>query len=74
MDQHLKSELIKSYRKRYQRATKRDKTEIINRIVEATGSYRKHVVGSFGKPSSRKPPRYRERGFPIQQVLKEVAG
>ena len=37
MDQHSKSELIRVYRKRYSRATKREKTRIIDTVIEATG-------------------------------------
>jgi hypothetical protein len=49
MDQHSKSELIKSYRKRYQRASKKDKTRIINAIVEATGYCRKHIIRAMAQ-------------------------
>ncbi len=44
MDQHSKSELLRSYRKRYERASKREKTSIIDTIIEATGYCRKHVI------------------------------
>ena len=44
MDQHSKSELLRSYRKRYERASKKEKTSIINSIVDATGYCRKHVI------------------------------
>lgn len=49
MDQHSKSELLKSYRKRYERASKREKTEIITRVTDATGYSRKHVIRAFNK-------------------------
>lgn len=49
MDQHSKSELIKSYRKRYERATKREKSEIITRIADAAGYSRKHIIRAFNK-------------------------
>ncbi|MEN6370654.1 MAG: transposase [Armatimonadota bacterium] len=44
MDQHSKSELLASYRKRYKKASKNGKNQIINIIVDATGYCRKHVV------------------------------
>lgn len=44
MDQHSKAELITVYGKRYVRATRREKTRVINSIAEATGYSRKHVI------------------------------
>jgi len=44
MDQHSRSELLRSYRKRYERASKKEKTNIINAVVDATGYCRKHVI------------------------------
>lgn len=44
MDHHSKSELLRSYGKRYERASKKEKTIIINAIVDATGYCRKHVI------------------------------
>ena len=44
MDQHSKAELIKSYRKRYKKADKKDKSRIISVIVDATGYSRNHVI------------------------------
>lgn len=48
MDQHSKSELIKSYSRRYKKALKRDKTRI-DTIVEATGYCRKHVIRAMAQ-------------------------
>lgn len=44
MDQHSKSEMLRSYRKRYQKASKKDKITIIDTIIDATGYSRKHVI------------------------------
>lgn len=44
MDQHSKSELLRSYRKRYQKASKKEKSKIISVIIDATGYNRKHVI------------------------------
>jgi hypothetical protein len=44
MDQHSKYELLASYRRRYKKASKKDKNQIINIIVDATGYCRKHVI------------------------------
>jgi|GEM_PF-653746 hypothetical protein len=49
MDQHSKSELIRSYRKRYERSLKREKSQIISQIVDATGYCRKHVIRALNK-------------------------
>jgi hypothetical protein len=55
MDQHSKAELIKSYAKRYRRATKSEKGHIISQIVDATGYSRKHVIMALG--SGRRVPK-----------------
>jgi len=44
MDQHSKAELIRSYRKRYLKASKKEKGRIITQITDATGYDRKHVI------------------------------
>lgn len=44
MTRHAKAELLKHYRKRYQRAAKREKTQILNTVVETTGYTRKHAI------------------------------
>ncbi len=60
MDQHSKSELIRSYRKRYRKATKREKTQIISQIVDATGYCRKHVIRALNR-DLEVPKRIRRR-------------
>lgn len=52
MDQHSRSELIASYRKRYRRSAKREKGQIINVIVDATGYCRKYVIRALNKDVS----------------------
>jgi hypothetical protein len=44
MDQHSKSEMLRSYRKRYHRASKKEKIAIIDTIIDATGYSRKHII------------------------------
>lgn len=44
MDQHSKCELIASYRKRYKKYSKKEKSQIICAIIEATGYCRKYVI------------------------------
>ena len=55
MDQHSKSELIKSCKKRYRKAGKKEKVRIISLIVEATDYCRKHVVMALN--SDRRVPK-----------------
>jgi hypothetical protein len=47
VDQHSKAELIKTYRKRYRRAAKGEKSRIVDTIIESTGYCRKHVIRSL---------------------------
>lgn len=44
MDQHSKSEMLRSYRKRYLKASKKEKIAIIDTIIDATGYSRKHII------------------------------
>lgn len=44
MDQHSRSELIASYRRRYKKSSKKEKSRIVNAIIDATGYCRKHVI------------------------------
>src|SRR3990170_2832559 len=75
MDQHSKAELIKAYRKRYRRATKAEKTRIIDAVVEASAYSRKHVIYALNQDriipkrvSRRRSSRYQ----PIIETLKQV--
>ena len=75
MDQHSKSELIRSYRKRYERASKRDKTQIINSIVDASGYARKHVIRALNRNldvPQKVRRRKRSRYARLYQTLKYV--
>jgi len=49
MDQHSKSELLRTYHKRYRKASKKEKTQIINTIIDAAGYCRKHIIRAFNK-------------------------
>jgi hypothetical protein len=75
MDQHSKSELVKSYRKRYKRASKKDKTAIISSIVDATGYCRKHVIRALNEelPVPRRISRSRASRYAhLYETLKYV--
>lgn len=75
MDQHSKAELVKAYRKRYSRATKGEKTKIIDSITEATGYCRKHVIRALrqSRPIPKKVSRRRTSRYePIADLLKQV--
>jgi hypothetical protein len=49
VDQHSKAELVKTYRKQYKRATKGDKSRIIDTIIETTGYCREHVIRALNR-------------------------
>lgn len=55
MDQHGKAELIRALRKEYARASKREKSRIIDQLVSATGFSRKHAIARFN--DSAAPPK-----------------
>jgi hypothetical protein len=44
MDQHSKSEILRSYRKRYQQSSKKEKMAIIDAIIDLTDYNRKYVI------------------------------
>lgn len=52
MDQHSKSELIASYRRRYKKCSKKEKGHIISAIVDATGYCRKYVIQAMNADAS----------------------
>jgi hypothetical protein len=49
MTQQAKAEIIKHYRKSYRRATKGEKSRIINIIAESTGYSRKHIIHALNE-------------------------
>jgi hypothetical protein len=75
MDQHSKAELIKSYRKRYRKARKKDKSCIISQIVDATGYSRDHAIRALN--SSRDIPKRvtrtrKSKYSSISETLKKI--
>jgi len=75
MDQHPKAELINSYRKRYRKAGKTDKSRIISQIVEATGYCRKHVIMSLNgdRHVSKRVTRNRKSKYAcVLQALRKI--
>ena len=75
MTRQAKFELVRHYRKRYERASKQEKVQILDTLTEATGYSRKHAIALLNrrasptKPARRsKPSRYAR----IYQALKYV--
>lgn len=65
MDQHSKSQLIASYHRRYRKCSKKEKSQIISAIVDATGYCRKYVIQALNaevripkKVTRTRPSRY----------------
>ncbi len=75
MTHKVKIELVRRYGKRYRRAGKREKSQILNTITEATGYSRKHAIALLNRPTysakstkRSKPSRYAH----IYQTLRYV--
>ena len=75
MTHQAKVEVLKHYRKLYQKAAKGEKNRIVDVIVEATGYSRKHAIALLNHPTPtskqtrrRKPSRYAR----LYQTLKYV--
>jgi hypothetical protein len=75
MDQHSKSELIASYRKRYKKSSKKGKGQIIGAIIDATGYCRKYVIQALNadvripkKITRTRPSRYAH----LDNILRHV--
>ena len=75
MDQHSRAELIKSYRKRYRKAGKKDKGRIISLIVDATGYCRNHIIRALNsdchvpkKVTRRRGSKYASISEPLKRV------
>lgn len=49
MTQQAKAEIIQHYRKQYRRATKGEKSRIIDTVAESTGYSRKHIIHALNK-------------------------
>jgi hypothetical protein len=75
MTPQARAELLRRYRQLYQKAQKREKTRILNTIVEATGCSRKHAIALLGRPTSQGRPRKRSkpsRYARIYEILRYV--
>ena len=75
MTRQGKAEVLRHYRKLYQKAGKRERTRILNTITEATGYSRKHAIALLNHPTpSAKPARRAKpsRYARIYQTLKYV--
>lgn len=51
MTHQTKAELIVHYRKQYKRARKREKTQILNMVIDTTGYTRKHAIALLNSPA-----------------------
>jgi len=75
MDQHSKAELINSYRKRYHKASKSGKGQILSLIMDATGYNRKHIIRAlrYDRHVSKKVTRSRQSKYAsIYEPLKRI--
>ena len=61
MTQQTKAEIIRHFRKAYERASKAEKTRILNTIIESTGYSRKHTIALLSGPTTRKKKCTRSR-------------
>ncbi len=61
MTQQTKAEIIRHFRKAYERASKAEKTRILNTIVESTGYSRKHAIALLCAPAKHKHKLVRSR-------------
>lgn len=75
MDYHSKAQLINSYRKRYRKASKKEKSRIISQIVDATGYCRNHVARALSSDNHvpKKVSRTRKSKYaPIAKTLHKM--
>jgi len=76
MSKKSKSELVESYRPRYLKASKAEKTRIITQIQEATGLNRKTIIRKMHAPRKsrpyKKPGRKRIYTETVISILKQV--
>ena len=72
MDQHSKSELVKTYRKQYKRVTKGEKTRIIDTIIESTGYCRDYVIRALNQEADVPKKITRERVSRYEPVTKPL--
>jgi len=61
MTPQAKAELLRRYRKLYQKAQKGERTRILNIIIEATGYSRKHAVALLNHPAKQAKPHRRRK-------------
>ena len=75
MTPQAKAEVLRHYRKLYQKAEKRERTRILDTITEATGYSRKHAIALLNHPTPSAKPAKRakaSRYARIYQTLKYV--
>lgn len=75
MTRESKAELLNRYRQLYAKARKREKTRILDTIVEATGYSRKHAIALLAQPASQRKGLRRSRPsqyMPIYETLRYI--
>lgn len=75
MTHQAKSELLRIYQKRYQKARKREKSRILENIIEATGYSRKHLIWALNHPAIVKKKTTRKRSSKyahLAPILREI--
>jgi hypothetical protein len=75
MTHESKAEVVKHYRKQYQRSTKKQKSQILNIIIQTTGYSRKHAIALLKLPSGPSSVVRRPRTSPyahLYEILRFV--
>jgi hypothetical protein len=72
MTQQTKAEIIRHFRKAYERAGKAEKTRILNTIVESTGYSRKHAISLLCGPVKPRPKLARSRESRYRHLYKAL--
>jgi len=72
MTQQAKAEIIKHYRKQYKRATRNEKSRILDVIVESTGYDRKHVIHALNDDVEIPKKIFRDRVSRYEPIIEPL--
>ncbi len=72
MTQQANAEIIKHYRTQYRRATKSDKSRIINTIAESTRYSRKHIIHALNEDVEVPKQITRDRGSRYEAIIEPL--
>jgi len=72
MTQQANAEIIKHYRSQYKRATKSDKSRIINTIAESTRYSRKHIIHALNEDVEVPKQITRDRGSRYEPIVEPL--